>query len=254
MNLDLNQNTLNLIAKNSKIKTETLSETFLLYKRSLLFSDNYDSILIPIFNDTSIVSVIENIILLSYLKEKYNTKIIIVLDKRSKYKNIYNYFENIFDLIFECKRLVELENITISNNCTKLIYNRSYDLDEIKNDIEKTFKNPIKIKNDYEYIYFDKVNYLISSKDYNKTLFILKKLKENVIAKVVNQAEELEYQICDLINSDKFINISSNSIIDYLAPFTKTYIMYMNTSLYDLDIFKYSYAIINRNLKEIKIK
>lgn len=246
--LDTNYLVLKTIAQRTKVTYETISESFPLYRRDLLFSNNYSNIIIPIFNDSSIKDVIENINLISYLREKYKSRIILVLDKRSSFNNIYYLFGHLIDKIISCKRYIELHNICIQENATKLIYNKSNhlfeDFDYYMNDNYILLDYEFIIKNSkQEYPNAGNIISIRNTKNFCSDIRnVLNNVKDIQLTDIsqLDKKSNLIQNLNILINAANYINISSSNTIDYIVPFLGINIIAINTGFYLEPMFKYS--------------
>jgi len=241
---------LKYIAHKTKISYETMSESYALFRRDLLFSANYNKIVIPIFNDKSIKDVINNINLCFYLKSKYNTQILLVLDSRSKLNSLYNLFNHIIDEILTCRRYFNLHEMCNQENVTKLIYNDSLHL---FNDADYyTETKPLFA--DIEYIINNSTNEypsytnIISIKHHKYfakyATTLLSNIKNIELDKIgyLEKNTDLLQNLFAIIHSNRFINMANDDIVDYLVPFLGTKIVAIDTGLYKNKLFKFSVA------------
>lgn len=250
---NLNSELLNRIASNTKVKTESLSETIALNRRDLLYSINFSKIAIPIYNNESMHDVIENILLCSYLKQKYNSKILICIDfNKNKYKQIYQLFSNYFDKLVNSKKYFDIHDEFEDFKATKLIYNKSLDLIE---DFDYWLDKPVSIDIDGLIsdpnieVYDSKYDYFISSNNNHQYIEeILPSLGHCILPETkISLIDKINL----IINSEKYLNIANNSEVDFIVPFMNCNIFTYKTSFYTQGIFKHSVSKQNNLINKL---
>jgi hypothetical protein len=258
--LNSDQLVLKTIAQRTKLVPETISESFSLYRRDLLFSVDYRTIVITIFNDVTIKDAINNVNFLFYVKEKYGSKVILILDKRSKFKEIYYVFGNLVDKIYECKRYIELHNICLKEKASKLMYNKALaayeDIDYYTNDkyilADYTTINSAKKQ---EYPNTSSILSIRSTKDFNNDIkAVVNKIKDIKLSEMshLDKNEPFLRNLNILINTNYYINIGNSDIMDYIAPFLGIKILALNTGLYKDPIFKCSASVYFNVIQNIR--
>lgn len=241
-------NTLQRIALNTRNKIETLSETICLYRRDLLDSCNYSVICVPIYSDVTIKNVIQNINLISYLKEKYKSKIIVCLNKRNKYSKIYDMFSDIYDGTYDCPRYYDISNCIEELRVTKIIYNDSIDLIDDFRAYDVNISVDMKVyRENFDPNQADDFFCVSRSKDSNVKIPKSDRFLE--ISQEITQ-ENIRY----IINSKGYINVSNNSDIDCIVPFFGGKIFTYKTKMYENNLFKNSLSVAVDFVENINLK
>lgn len=244
---------LNRIAQNTKNKIETLSETVCLYRRDLLDSFNYSVVCVPLYSDLTIKNAIENVTLFSYLKSRYNCKIIVCADlSKNKFIHIYSLFNNYYDIIVDCPRYFDIHNCLEDKRVTKIIYHDTIDL----LDNFDYYSCPISVNMD-SLLYRPEV-YPKNNKLYD--FCVSAKLKSDIepfdrkLYIDVSTCGNLYSKINAAISSKYYVNIGNSSDIDYIVPFLGSEILFYKTIFYSQRMFAHSLSKRNNLIKHENIK
>lgn len=244
-----------LIAQQTKIRQESLSETLGLHRRDLLFSEDYSKILFTIYNDVTIKDVLANINYLFLLRNNFRSKIIVCYGHgNSDFEFIYKLFSNLYNKIFLVKRYLKLQELIEREEITKFIYNKSYYL--FKENATKPLIGSVHV--DYDSMIrmrgivissSTKAN-CISAKDDILAAKYIKQLNLNDSV-VINNNDSVKDNLGIVLGSTNYINIHNNSVMDHLVPFLGQKILAYQTSMYDNELFVNSSSILNSRVKRI---
>lgn len=244
---DINSIILHRLAFNTKQKEETITETIGLLRQDLLFSEDYSKVIFPIYNDSNMNSVIENIIFFAYLKAKYNSKIYVITNfNKNNYIGVYQIFNNYYDKLFNIKTYVNLTIKIKELKITKIIYNKSLDL---FTDLNLYLTNGIVVNHKLimKNISFNdiSINYLISASNIND----IPKLTNY---EILTPSKSFINDLVKIINCDNYVNSYNNSIYDFIAPFLDCNVFYFKTNFYNQEIFTYSISSMKNKIMPIK--
>lgn len=267
MHLDINtkefcDRSLALAAEHTKVELETLSETFALYRRDLLFSEDSSRILLPIYthDEPKSYRLFDYIRICAYIKEKFNSKIFLVIPTKVTIANcVYSLFSNYITKVIKCDRFIELNNIADNLGITKLMYKHSISPFHVIN--KKNFVEPISI--DFNHIINNKsimidVN---NSKDFCFSLGENEKLplciEDVYIVGKPNIYKDIEREfytnVGKILSSKYYVNIRNKSIYDYIAPFFGTHIKVHGTPMYNYAIFKNSLSARKNRISKYEV-
>lgn len=263
---DIEDKVIQKIAVQTKIQNETLSECFGLHKRELLFSEDYSNIIIPIYNNTTISGVLDDLTLIYYLNSKYNSSNIylVVRNSNNPLSEIFSLFSHLYTELFSCKKYLDLVQISNNVNATKFVYNKSL---EFFKDIDNYCVSGLQLnhkhilqKSLYCDSYPDTYKYCISSQ--NKNIEYLESIPytANILHNdlyeifVVGPKKGLYLNLYNMLQCETYVNIQSDSLYDYLAPYTGTNLVHYNTGLYNnLPILKHSISFKRKKIKRLKV-
>lgn len=261
MNILLNSNLhIQKAAINTKIENETLSESYVLYNRTLSLSEDYSRIGIVVFNDFTLTDAINNVILSAYLTNKYNSEVILFVSKKSKFFHVYSLFTNIFTKIVKCLWFVELQSEIKISGCTKIIYNKIlYYIGDLNIHLRHGISLDVEtLLFDYANVYTSDSYYTLSTNGMDITIEKIKKLQKfNPNCKFVfleDTLKKLNDNLIQICHSNAYINVGNNLLLDNLAPFLGVKLIQIDTNFYRNNLFRFSASIIRGRLKAATIR
>lgn len=247
--LKINDASLQFIAEKTKLYNTGIAESFPLWKRDLLFSINYDRIIICTSSDLQLKHIINTISLCKYLKDNFNkSQIILVTRKGCGLSNIYDLFSNYFDKHIKVKRLFELENIADKEKITKYIHAESLPIyEKMYGPFEQGLMiNTVNLSQKTNNT--DKIYYLISA-DRTYLYKVYPILSSSV---VLNHCDPIDIKLKQAYTANYFVNIKSKTIIDHLVAFLDINIYHDNNSIYDSPLIKSSICFKNHKIHSLK--
>lgn len=255
--MNRNQLILEAVADHAVSKTETPSESFALYRRDLLESNDYSVVMVPVFSAMTMVDLCQTVRLCAYLKNRYQCELILVVDPRFVFAQVFYLFEDVYDKLFMKKRLVELETIANAVGVTKLIYqpaDRLY-FDESPVDV---ITSPIKLRSQYliesEHVNpMEYVDYVFSG---DLTAEVARKMAKHGMV-TANEtlafvgSDNLLQDIYRIVMSGTFVYLGHNRPIDYVAPFVGRKIIQVGSPFYENPLFRFSLSYMEQLISTV---